>query len=290
MPTSGHMVVPWEEKIHLTPVHRIQRAQVWLDPEHAHWMSGKSGERDLMLSKTQLEAISEAAGIEFIESSPLPTEHPAKIVWQVRGVIEGADGKKKEIVRTYPLDMRTKERDGVDGGYILLARQRQREKYEKTKRYKNNPSGDQPPLSNEKAWEEYIERKAMADWTMTFRHAESRAETGAQLRIIRSKCRIRNTYQEKEFEQPCVVYRAEVDVTRALQAGGPMAEMAFKLMGAAMTRSFGLTETAVAGLLEGVTTAGNGVVEQEDLLNATDKEIEDLEKINSKIHNLKING
>lgn len=290
MPTKGHMVVPWEENIHLTPFHTIKRAQVWLEHAYSHKMSGteKKGDRQFMLSKTQLEAIAEAAGIEFIESGPLAnaSSSPNKVVWQVKAEVEGTDGKKKRITRTYPLDMRLKSMgDDVDGGYILLARQRARKRYEDLLSHPNwDKYSSEPALDDEEGWEKYIEAKAMADWTMTYRHMESRAETGAELRIIRTKCRIRNTYHESEFSQPWIVYRAEFDMTRALQSGGPMAEVALRGMSAAMTRALGIPETMVAGLLENINVQGNGegIVEQ-DMLNASDKEINELEKAMSAV-------
>jgi hypothetical protein len=256
---------------------------VVLDPENAHWMSGSIGKknREFMLSKVQLEAIAEAAQIQIVESKPLPASSPEIIVWQVRGEVEGPDGKRQIIVKTYELDMRLKDRDGVDGGYILMARGRVAEKVKKIHDFpKDQHKPWMPKLDDAEAWNAYIEEQAMKDWTMTNRHRVARAESGATLRAIRSKCRIRSVYKEEEFKDPWVVYRAEFDVGRALQAGGPVGEMAMKGIAGAMTRSLGLPDTMIAGFLKSINPASGTEYtgpNDVDLLNATEEDIEELE-------------
>ena len=284
MALEGHAVVPWEESIRVTPFHTIKRAQVWLDPGKAHYMSGSGNNRELMLAKPQLEAIAEAAGFEIVESRRLDADSPDQIVWQVKGRIIGTDGMEKLITKTYELDMRLKERDGVDGGYILLARQRV---YEKTRKIRDKPNSYpkhkpwHPSLDDDEGWEAYIEEQAMKDWTMTFRHKVRRAETGAALACIRSKLRIRSTYNEKEFAQPWVVYRAEFDVQRALAAGGTVGEMALQGVAGMMAKSLGLSGDTIHGLLANIEKPTNGEYTDpgmEDLANATEEEIGGLEE------------
>ncbi len=277
--TRGHMVVPWQERVQITPFHSIKKIQVVLDPDQAHKMSGtkERKNRKLMLSKVQLEAIAEAVGFEILDSKPL-TDTPERIVWQVRGAVTEPDGKKTSIIKTYELDMRLKETDGVDGGYIILARSRARKRYDDLLSHPEwKPWDGEPAKDDEESWEKHIEAKAMADWAMTNRHRVRRAETGAALACIRSKCRIKSIYEEAEFQQPWVVYRTEFDVERAIQYGGKIGEFAMRGIGISMTQSLGLPESMVAGLLESIgasedETGGNG-----DLLNASEEEIDELE-------------
>lgn len=283
MPKKAHAIIPWEERVHLTPFHTVSRVQVELDVDDAHKLSGwvdsdGKDSREFMLSKVQIEAIAEAAGIQILESKPLPTQSPEIVVWQVEIAVEGVDGKIKRLRKTYELDMRLKDRDGVDGGYILLARSNARKKMQKAKenpRY--NHSKGMPALdAPDSEWDAWVNEQAMGEWTMTNRHRVRRAETGAELAAVRTKCRIKNKYTATDFDIPWEIYRADFDVTRALQAGGMVSEMAHKAIAASMVKSLGLSPDIVEGMIKSL-PPGTGAVEQ-DLLNADDEEIVELEK------------
>lgn len=284
MPQQAHAIIPWQETVILPDFYKLHRTEVKLDPEHAHWISGSMGHRQLMLSRPQLDSIADAAGITTVLSEPKHDFDGAIFMHHYIGDYEGAGGKTIRLDKHYSLDMRLKNVNGVDGGYILFARAQARSKAEKIRNYPKNHKKGMPSLDpyDTEGWEKWIEERAMADWTMTFRYVVAKAETGAYLRAIRQACNIRGTYDEEEFKIPWAVYRVEFDIQRALLAGGPIGEMAQLQIGAAMTKFLGLPPGMVDKMID-VASAERSVGElpegSRDLLTASKEEIDELEAV-----------
>lgn len=284
MPQRVHAIIPWQETVILPDFYKLHRTEVRLDPEHAHWMSGKRGSRQLLLSRSQLDMLAEAAGITTIQSEPDHDFDNDIYTHRYVGEYEGSGGRTIRLDRHYTLDMRTMDRQGVDGGYILFARSQAKTRAEKIRKWpKDNWKQGMPTLDpyDEDEWEKWIEARAMADWTMTFRHVTAKAETGAQLRAIRQACNVRGTYHEDEFSMPWAVYRMEFDIQRALLAGGTIGEMAQVQLGAAMTKMLGLPESLASQIVESVGTERTQALPEpsRDLLQASQGEIDQLEEI-----------
>lgn len=255
MAQQANLLVPWQETLHLTPWHTIRRTPVFLKWEDAHYMSGGGNDIAKSLTKAQLEAISSAGNMSIISSAPLPSregESENVLRWQIAAEVEGADGKPRRIVKTYELDLRLKEIDGVDGGHIIMARDRCRKNEKKAKKdpEKNLKAGMPPVNAPQEDWDKWVEDQAMEDWVMVNRHRTARAETGATLRAIRSVYSIKSTYKQPEFAMPWVIYRAEFDATKAIAAGGPVAAMALQAAAVAMTRGLGLSEGYAMKMIE----------------------------------------
>lgn len=279
MPQQGHLIVPATEEFRLYPFQKIQRIAVVLKNEDAHQIGGYGDDADFMLSKSQVEELGSARDVSIVDSKMLESKHENIILWQVTIEAEGANGRPRQVKKTYELDLRIREIDGVDGSYIVEAIGRARiqagkAKAEPSKYYKawtDYPDEEAPP----EEWEKWIRDQAMKSWTMTNRHRVSRAETGASLRAMRTMLKIKSSYKKKDFQIPWIIIRQETDWERAIAYGGPVGEMAMKMLGISMTRQLGLSDTTVAGLLEGVKIDRKVEdVSPKDLFPAEEEEIE----------------
>lgn len=283
MPVDGQLIVPRGETMRLSPFHDVELIQVNLRKEDSHKMgwSSRDGTK-YMLSKPQVEELGSALEISFPISEPLPVEDYVTgreniIRWKAGVSAVGTSGKERSVTKTYELDMRLKDVDGVDGSYIILARMRKRDAERKAKdnpehnHFKGMPKLDAP----QEEWDKWVEEGAMKEWKMTNRHRVRRAETGASLAAARTLLNIKSTYTEKELAKPFIVVHSEVNYMRALEYGGVVGDMARAVIGASFTKQLGLQPDVVAGLLES-TKEERKVEGPEDLFPATEEEIENL--------------
>jgi len=279
MPQAGQMLIPWEESIQISPFHRITRTEIKLDVGDAHYMSGSAEGRKFFLSKVQVESLAAAADISIVESTRLPSGNENIVHWQVVAEIHSSDGRVRKVTRTYELDLRRKEEDGVDGSYIIQARQRKMAQMEKIMSNPNKRKPWQPPVDDKEAWLDWVEKGAFEDWVMTNRHRIRRAETGAELAAIRTVLKIKSTYTESELQKPFYVYRAEVDYQKALQYGGQVGELARATLGASFAHNLGLPEGQVSALLDAMGAPAKAEEDEEskDLMPADNEDIEKLE-------------
>jgi hypothetical protein len=274
------MIVPWQETIRIQPYHRVTRTVVRLDPEDAHWLSGSKGNRQLMLAKMQLETLAEAGGMTTVVSEPVTTPHEEITMWHFVGEYTGADGDKKRVDKHYELDMRTKDRDEKDGGYIMFARSQAWSKVEKIKRFpeRQHKTG-MPALDDDEGWKKWVEARARKEWEQTYRHRTRLAETGAMLAAYRSAFNLKGVYDEADFAIPWAIYRVEFDMAAAIQSGGEVGRMAQRSLGLVMGRFLGIpADVALEGL--GAPEA-NQLPEpaNSDFLPAPDDEIDEIERL-----------
>lgn len=282
MPIDGHLIVPRGQTIKLTPFHDVRLVEVNLKPGDGHYMSGYQDTAQYMLAKPQVEELSAALEVSLTDSEEVAVPDHIQgreniIRWRVTAIAEGTTGKQRRITKTYELDMRLNDVDGVDGSYIQLARMRKRDAETKAKDKKETKYG-MPKLDDpQEVWDEWAEKGAMKEWMMTNRHRVRRAETGASLAASRTLLNIKSTYTKSELARPFIIVQSELNFEKALQYGGIVGDMALKTLGASFTRQLGLPEVMVAGLLESVKLGDPSEdLGPEDLFPAGEEEIENL--------------
>jgi len=279
-----NLVLPTQTVVANSPVHRLVKTMVVLDPDQAHSLSPKSErgkpEERLIPAKHQLQEIAYAAGIDFRESREMESPAENVITWQVTGEIENALGDKLRDQATYRLDTRYRERDGVDGDFISrsLSDILGRRDFLISKGWK--PAAYEPQqLDDMEAWNAYARAKALKEIKQVDRFKVQRAETGAKLRLIRNFCNLRQGYTREELERPFEVVRATVDISIAMKMGGPYQEMALQLMGAAMARQFNVDEKMALRLASGIAKNAGGADEviMDKFVRLTPEEVDELE-------------
>jgi len=281
MPIDGHLIVSRGETIKLTPFHDIKLVEVNLKAADGHHMSGYQDSAKYMLAKPQVEELSAALKVSLVDSEEVPvpdhiTGRENILRWRVT-VVEGVSRQQRRITKTYELDMRLKDVDGVDGSYIQLARMRKKDAEAKAKDKKKAKYG-MPRLDDpQEVWDEWVEKGAMKEWMMTNRHRVRRAETGASLAASRTLLSIKSTYTQAELAKPFVIVQSKLNFEKALQYGGVVGDMALKTLGASFTKQLGLPEAMVAGLLEGAKLGDpSHDLGPEDLFPADEEEVENL--------------
>jgi hypothetical protein len=278
-----NLVLPSQIVVANSPVHRLVKTQVTLDPDQAHSLSpkNKQGKPDEVLipARHQLQEIAYAAGIDFRESRELESPAENVITWQVTGEIENALGDKQRDQATYRLDTRYKERDGVDGDFMarsLSDRMKRRDILLSNPKWKNPW---EPDPNNAEAWQAYTRAEALKEIKQVDRFKVQRAETGAKLRLIRSFCNLRHSYKREELERPFEVIRATIDISLAMRMGGQFQDVALQLMGAAMARQLGLPQEAALQIADGVSKNVEGTDDTiiGKFVRLTSEEVEELE-------------
>jgi len=273
---EANLILPTEQVVALSPFHTLTKTTVNLKPGDAHQLT-YGNDPDFMPSKAQIEALLQAASARTTESRELlPAKHENIVTWQAELEIEKPDGKKMTVRRTYELDLRHSERDGIDGSLVKQLLQRKWDQASRAiEKGGNSHYGDMPARdASREDWAVWVRDKALRELEIIDRFRIQRAETGAILRCGRSMLNLKSSYKRAEIERPFVVYSASFDVTRALQYGGPIAELAMKAVGSSLASRLGMPEETIAGLLQ--SAVKDVPPEHKDLLPLADAEVDAL--------------
>lgn len=271
MPQNANLILPSEQVVALSPVHTLTKTEVNLEPADAHNIGGKK-----FLSKAQVENLGNAAGLRITESIRLDSEETDVILWQAAGEISKPDGQTLSKRSTYALDLRYKERNGMDGAVMLSLLATRLDKARDVRAGTKDHTKGMPPKDAEwKEWERWARDGALSEIMVMDRYRIQRAETGACLRVARSLLNIKAIYTESELKRPFVVYRATFDVLKAMRLGGRWAQMAERGLGLAFGQQLGLSEASIAGLLKAPVEAEEEV--KTGLVLLTETEVTELE-------------
>lgn len=280
MPQNAFLVLPSEQVVALSPVHTITKTEVRLNPADSHYLSGGGDNIQVMLSKSQIEQLMAAANLTIIESKMLYNEDN-KIMWQVTGEIEQANGDRRRIIKSYELDLRHKERDGEDGTVIRVLLANRWSDVDKARKDSKKKKWWMPKsLEPSEELDRVVREGALRELEMMDRHRLARAETGATLRVGRSALSIRSSYDKKELETtPFIVYRASFDVMRAIKMGGQLGQQATKMLSMALGRQLGI-DTNSPGIAALLAAESGGDEENEEVIDSfrplSDEEVSSL--------------
>jgi hypothetical protein len=212
MPQDANLILASSQTVQLSPFHKMTKTEVVVDPKDSHTIEG-----GLMLSKPQVEAIANAAGVRTIESRKLDgSVQEGVITWQAVVELTKPDGDKLQERGSYTLDVRYAEVHGADGARMQMAIQR--------KLKDTSPSN---PMEERLAKARSL---ALSEIQTMNQFLTQRAESGAVLRAMRRVLSLKMKYNKQELERPFVVYSARVDATKMLAAGGTMAEQAQRMI------------------------------------------------------------
>lgn len=285
MPQDVNAIMPTQLVLQTSSLQKITKTVVVLNPDEAHHISGEKGSQDekMMPSKAQVMELATAVGVSITEShevaSPIESKrHPNIVTWMARGHVDNGNGQKTTDTSNYSLDMRYQERDGTDGSVILLEIADNLSTADKVRSGEWRHSKGQPAKdASDEEWYAWARKKALDALKRRDRFRDQLAETGAKLRLVRSFCSLQTSYPRKTLEKPFVVYKATVDLTRALEAGGPVGQAALTALSGLFARSLGLDPGQLPMPDQKMLTESKGVDFPKDLDILTDAEIDQLE-------------
>ena len=280
MPQDANLILPSAQVVALSPVHKIIKKTVNLDPDDSHWLGGSGDSERRMLAKAQIEDLFNNAGGEITQSTPLPTDHPNIVRWQCQGTIKTPDGTTLSRYGSYSLDLRYTERPDDCDGTLMQALYSTRVSKAKDivegskKWYKGMPEKD----ADWADWLKWARDGALTEIRQIDRFRDQRAESGAMLRVCRQLLSLKSNYTRKEIERPWIVYTATFDMSKAMQLGGHFGDMATRAFSGMLVSNLGLSQEYANQLLLSAQNAPAKEV-RTDLLLLNDQERDELEKL-----------
>jgi hypothetical protein len=217
-----------------SPLHTPDISVVEFKIEDAHKIGG--GYEDgqwvdyYMHSKPQLDTVATYAGIEVLESAPLPSDDPRVFIHQVKMRLLTPTGTRVVKTATKRVDLRPLDEGGTRAERSYDQRWDRVNKYLNGETYYSKkdrkrvsydpPRGLRPRQKDEtiEAYKEvaeaFVREEVKTEMTQARVFGGELAESGAMNRCMRTLMGIKMQWTEEEFKRPVIIITAKVDFSK----------------------------------------------------------------------------